>query len=210
MNIIKYKSKIQRITEILGSLLPMLFWMSLIFGFEEAGMAIATVCAAIIHEGGHILYLVKSKEEMNLKGVMSGFRIQTKRIMSYGQEAMLYLCGPIANITAGLVLLIPYLMFEGIFQKTIIANFLTAFSNLLPIRGYDGYGALRAMMCRSNAFNCAEGVLQAISSLLTFSFCMLSLYFIDRYGEGYWIFAIFFVSMIRDLSARLNNTKIEN
>lgn len=209
MNIAK-NNKAQTVVQTLGGILPILFWMSVIFGFEEESMAIATIIAAIIHECGHVLFLTLSKNKMKIKGVLSGFRIRSNKIMSYGQEALLYLSGPLANITAVSVLLVFAELFDVTDKKAITANLLTAISNLLPIHGYDGYGALRALVGKSECFYIAESILQLISSLFTFAFCMLSLYFIDRYGEGYWIFAVFFISMLRDLSNRLNSVNFEN
>ena len=201
---------VHTIIGLLNGILPILFWMSLIFGFEENGMAIATVAAALIHESGHYLYITFVGGKAGLRGVISGFRIKTDGILSYQKEMMLYMWGPLSNILASVLLLVPCIAFGGVFQKLITANIITALSNLLPIKGYDGYGVIRSIIMKNDCLDLMEGALSIISSVLIFSLCMLSLYFIDRFGGGYWIFAVFFISMIKELSNRLQNSKIEN
>ena len=84
-------------------------------------------------------------------------------------------------------------------------NIFTALSNLLPIKGYDGYGALRAIIKKHELPNKFSSALSITSSSLVFAFCIFSLYLIDRYNGGYWIFGVFFVSMIKELKSELGD-----
>ena len=67
--------------------LPIFFWLFLIFGFDEPSMALWTIIAAVIHESGHIIYIIsKKKLRLNIRGVLSGFRIKTNSLLSYKEE----------------------------------------------------------------------------------------------------------------------------
>ena len=44
-----------------SSLLPMLFWILMTFGFDKPYIAVLTFCAAMLHELGHILASVLTK-----------------------------------------------------------------------------------------------------------------------------------------------------
>lgn len=195
---------LNRASDILSSLASVIFWLAIIFGFEEPAMAFSTIFAALIHELGHILYLRRTSGEGNIRGVLSGFRIKPHGELSYKQEFLLYLSGPAVNLLAALMLWLPSLFGAPTQAEGIIANLITAMSNLLPIEGYDGYGALRAII---RAFDkdtmVFERTLRSFSCVLIFVFCIFSLYLIDRFGGGYWIFAIFFVSMLKKMSERL-------
>lgn len=192
---------------IMNQILPILFWVCLILGFEEPKVALLTVVAAIIHEGGHLAFLkIKGIKRPDLRGVISGFRIRSSSMLTYTEETMLYLSGPLANICATAVFT---LLCGNAAELLSVLNIATAISNLLPIEGYDGYGALRSIFeMRGNEF--ALRVLEGISSGIIFTLCILSIYFIDRFGGGYWIFGIFFFSMLNQLSKWLKNVKSEN
>ena len=190
---------------IMNQILPILFWITLILGFEEPKVAVLTIIAAIIHEGGHMGFL-KSKgiKRHNLRGVVSGFRIRTSCLLTYKEEIMLYFAGPLANIFTAII----FSFFDSEISDIICAlNIATAISNLLPVEGYDGYGILRATIEKYSCGSIATRVLDGVSAGIIFSLCILSIYFIDRFGSGYWIFGIFFFSMINLLSKWLKNTK---
>ena len=199
----------KRIIRILPNILSSLFWICIIFSFEEGSMAWASIMSALIHESGHILYLWVLGDKIRLRGVLSGFRLKPGAMLSYKEQMLLCICGVFANIIA-IIICIPTLLIIGdapiIF---IIANAVTAISNVLPIEGYDGYGFVYALLSSLDSKRWLFSLLASISTMLIFSLCILSLYFIDRYGGGYWIFALFFISMLKKVSSRLGNTKSE-
>ncbi len=184
---------INRITEVL----PAFFWAFLIFGFEDPCMAVLSITAAFIHEGGHILSIFLRRGRAYMRGVLSGFRIRAEGVVSYKDELITYLAGPLTNIAAFVVfsLLSPALG-EWAAMASVI-NLVTGLSNLLPIEGYDGYGILRALLRSRESGEGILAIIRRISSGLVFFFCIFSLYLIDRIGGGYWIFAVFFTSMIK-------------
>lgn len=191
--------KLQNILNVINKLLNILsvfFWIGIIFGFEDYDMAIATTLSVMIHEGGHILYLYIRGKGIRLKGVVSGFRLKAGRMMSYGEQAMLYASGVGANLISALLFIVIQPLIGDCVQLFIFASLATAISNLMPIKGYDGYGLIKVALEASGANCSAFSLLSIISTALIFTFCILSLYLIDRCGLGYWIFAVFFVSML--------------
>ena len=86
----KYKGLIWVLNKV-SAILPAFFWLFLIFGFDEPSMAISTILAAIIHEAGHIAYLISKKRiRPNIRGVLSGFRIKASTSLSYDEEVGVY------------------------------------------------------------------------------------------------------------------------
>lgn len=186
-----------RIIKMLESILPAFFWGFLIFGFEEPYMAMLSIIAAIIHEGGHIFSIMLRRGRPMLRGVISGFRIRSGGVVTYREELLTYLAGPLANLVAFIVLSLLSLLFGEWAAMAAVINLITALSNLLPIEGYDGYGILRTYIHMRESGEWALRLMERISSALIFILCIFSLYLIDRMGGGYWIFAVFFVSMIK-------------
>lgn len=204
MHIHEKTSNLEKILRIVNQFLPMIFWISVIFGFEEPKIGFISIASALIHESGHVLFLrLKKARRCRVRGVISGFRIRSS-LLSYRDEIMLYLSGPIANIAAAIL----FSLLRGERAELLFAlNIATAISNLLPVEGYDGYGALHTLAEQKNPNGIGIRLLEVVSSVIIFTFCILSIYFIDRFGSGYWIFAIFFVSMLRQLGKWLENVK---
>ncbi len=188
----------------LSQVLPVFFWGFLIFSFEEPMLAIITIVAAIVHEGGHIFCILWQRGKINLRGVLSGFRIKSGGVTTYRGEILTYLSGPLANLILATLSALFIPTCGDVAAYISLTNFATALSNLLPIKGYDGYGILRAVLQK---YELSERVLhlsECLSGGATFLFCLISLYLIDRIGGGYWIFAVFFFSMIGCINDDIN------
>ncbi len=196
------KSKVKygllfKVIKMLESILPAFFWAFLIFGFEDPYMAVLSIIAAVIHEGGHIFSILLRRGTPMLRGVLSGFRIKSTGVVTYAEELLTYLAGPLANLVAFLLFSLLSLVLGKWAAMAAVINLITALSNLLPIEGYDGYGILRTYLQMRERGECFLRLVERISSALIFILCIFSLYLIDRIGGGYWIFAVFFVSMIK-------------
>jgi len=206
----EFKHFFSRLLSFFDSVLPLLFWISVILSFDELPIAALTMVCALIHELGHIILLILiSGEDFKLRGVISGLRISDQRMKSYRDELMLYLSGPTINILFSAISLFA-LPYHREFAITFCAlNFATAISNLLPIEGYDGYGALKSvLLMRGNDF-LSEKILPIISFFTILLLCVFSLYFIDRFGEGYWIFFVFSAATLKKLDCVLKNVNNE-
>ena len=198
------KRKFQKAIERLSSIASMTFWALMLFSFEEIELAVVTLLCAIIHELGHVIFIALMGQKFNLRGVANGFRIKSNHIRSYDEEIMIYLSGPIANIFCSILYLAYSILISSRFEILAVINLATGLSNLLPIKGYDGYGALYAIIKKRGEWETAQELLNAFSSALILSLCILSLYLIDRYDGGYWIFAVFFVSMVKEIKIALD------
>lgn len=192
-----------RVIEVLelfaGSILPIIFWVSVIFGFDAPYVAILTILSALIHEIGHyaiILHFTEKRTE--LRGHTTGFRIKQSVMLSYPKEIAILIAGPIANI--GLfICTIPFgYAFSGYLKFFGYINLATGISNLLPLEGYDGYGALSTFFrMRGNTRSMKR--LEMFSFIFSVSATFISLHLIDLFGEGYWIFGLFFFTMLSKL-----------
>ncbi len=187
--------------------LPVVFWFSLIFSFDTPAVAVSTLIAVAIHECGHFLTIIfLGKKIEGFRGTLSGLRIK-RGYVSYGSEFLIYLGGPLANAAAALIASF-FLSFE--YAKALFAvNFATCISNLLPAEGYDGYGMLRCLLTRRGVSRFHDRVLGCISLLTVTLLCTLSLYMMDRCGEGYWIFFVFFISMLKKMENSPEDAKNE-
>lgn len=182
-----------------NSILPILFWTSLIFGFDTPYIAILTIICAILHEIGHyLLIIVFSNRHSALKPHTSGFRIKRAERLSYEKEIAILIGGPMVNLILAALTLPFGALAHGYIRTFGFINLITGISNLLPFEGYDGYGAIKELLL-------LNGKTDSVKRLAEFSFILsvviifLSLYFIERYGEGYWIFGLFFVTSLSKL-----------
>ena len=178
------------------SILPIIFWISLIFGFDVPYAAILTIISAIIHEGGHILaiYIISGKG-IAPRGHSTGFRIKRTEALSYKEEIAILLSGPLANVTVFLISLLFGGAMSGYIRLFGLLNLATGLSNLLPIEGYDGYGALREFLSAWGKHSFIKA-LEILSFTVSVAITFIALHIIDRIGEGYWIFGLFFFTVI--------------
>ena len=184
--------------------LPSLFWLLLIYGFDSPCIAGLTVISAIIHECGHCAYLLLRKDEKSrLVGNLSGFRISRTNTVSYVDDALLYASGPMANFAASIFALCFAMTKNNYIFLFAIINLATAFSNLLPIKGYDGYGIMRSLLCLNDKWDKLQSIFECISLLFVAFILFLSLYVMARIGDGYWTTGLFLLSLIKEVSEGL-------
>lgn len=189
--------RIKEVLELLsGSVLPIIFWMSLIFGFDPPYIAILTIISALIHELGHILAIrFFTDKNCAIKGHASGFRITKGIPLSYKAEILILLAGPLSNILLFILLLPLGGRLHGYLRVFALITLATGLSNLLPVEGYDGYGALCELF-KSIGHPHLIQRLEMLSFVLGTGITFLSLYMIDRFGEGYWLFGLFFFNTL--------------
>lgn len=202
-------STLLKTVSLLQSILTVAFWGLLIFGFDRTYIAFLTLISAIIHEIGHLLVLriLGIRAFRYPRGVINGLRIKKTTHLSYRDEALVSLGGPLINLALGIFLMLP---FNSEYLTTFGAlNVMTAISNLLPIEGYDGHKILSAiLLSRSNGIKHERALITlslVFSAILTF----FSLFLILSLGEGFWIFAIFFYSFLASLYKRKKHAFFE-
>ena len=209
-----------RFFEICLMLLSGLFWILALFGFDEPAVAFITLIAVAIHEFGHeaMLFILKKPLRLPLPRA-NGFKIKPHALLSYKEEIAVLVAGPFANLIFALLsykeeiavlvagpfanlifalLALPFLSKYESLQLFSVINGLTALTNLIPVRGYDGYKILSAT---AEHFECStlNRVLDVCSLLFASAVLLLSLYAIDRLDAGYWIFGVFFIFLLREV-----------
>lgn len=182
-----------------SSVLPIIFWVSIIFGFDTPCVSILTITSAILHELGHYLAIFFLSSNGKLRGHSSGFRIKQGHSLSYGKQITVLLAGPLLNISVFIVTLPFANLFDGYIRLFGYINLATGASNLLPLEGYDGYGALDELFRYFSRDDLTRS-LELFSFILSVCLMFISLYLIDRFSEGYWIFGLFFVTVLSKLA----------
>ena len=201
MHINEFRLFLSSLTRKISLLLSLVFWIAIIFSFDETDLAVLTVSAIFLHELGHITYawIISGKLCMPRPSTY-GFKLRTERILTYKEETLLYISGPLANIFVFVALYPLAKNGHEYLLKFSVINLLTALSNLLPIDGYDGFGIIRAMTSALLPYRTAYIICNLVSFVCSFCICTVSLYIIDRTGGNFWFFGIFFSSFISKLS----------
>ncbi len=184
-------------------ILPSLFWLVIMLAFDTPAACILTCLAALLHELAHIgAALFISDTEISLpRATLKGLKIDTGRLISYKEELVIAISGPLANVAVFLATL-PFFRLSEYLSLFGILNLLTALSNLLPLRSYDGYRALRALLITRVSHERCESIMDFLAFITSATGVLLSLVILMICGEGYWIFAIFFVVFIREIQKR--------
>lgn len=205
------KKIIKRISVKAVNILPVIFWLCLIYSFDGIMGANATVLAMIIHESGHILCYFAISGELHLpRGDISGLRIEKNELRNYRQDILIYSAGIAFNLLATIAVLIMRLPQSDFKTVFITVNIATAISNMLPIEGYDGHRIIDALLSYFNAGKWAYGILEGISFVIVFLMCLIALFTVYTFGNGYWILGVFLFAVIGKLKKWLkySNEKI--
>lgn len=182
--------------KIILKILPTVFWVLLIFGFDLPHIAIITLISAVIHESGHIIASYAVTKKLVLKSSVSGFRLKSKKNLSYKEEILIAAAGPLWNIIA-FVILLPFCKSGSYLLDLGIINLFTAISNLFPIESYDGYRIIECTALMLGCGNRAIHLLRGVSFALLSLFSIIALYFMKMLDAGYWLYFIFAAILIK-------------
>ena len=179
-------------------ILPLTFWLALIFAFDEAYVAFLTLICVGAHELGHIAVFISLSRTYRMFAVGSGLRLSARGNLSYREEMLVALGGPMANVLLFL-LATPFIALGlGEYAKAFgIINLFTAISNLLLIEGYDGYRIAECLIHQYTDAVFPYALLRSASFLLSAMLCILSIYLIRSFDGGYWVFFIFLFALLR-------------
>ena len=194
------------------TLLPIIFWVLIMFGFDSISITVMTLLAAAVHECGHLAVIALACGHKATPPIpkINGMRIKPSVILSYKEEILAAFGGPCANILLFLLLIPFFGTGDGYAITFAMINLMTALSNLLPISGFDGYKiTLNAVALKFGIEN-AERLLSAFSFIFSAGAVFISLYLILKIGEGYWIFGIFFIATLTEVFKRNKMTKTKN
>ena len=208
MHINEKRRFITAISSVFTRFLPILFWLLLIYGFDEPYAAGLTVVSAAVHEGAHLLAMHTLNGLGRLSGSLSGMKIRRARQRSYAEEIAILLAGPLSNLAFCALGFTLMPIFAEYALHLALINLLTALSNFLPVRGHDGYGILSFLLDARQAGRSLYSLLDALSFSLTAFFSLTALYLMERFDAGYWIWALFTASLLSEIKRAVSRTKI--
>ncbi|MBE6537333.1 MAG: hypothetical protein E7673_05200 [Ruminococcaceae bacterium] len=187
-----------RLIKLLIKILPLSFWLVLIFAFDKPYVAILTLISALAHELGHVFAFTLYSGKYRFFGVISGLRLSMQNSLSYKEELIISLSGPLTNVAIFLLVSPFSILGVGEYARIFgLINLFTAVSNLVPIEGYDGYRIIECFLNQYTSFKPSGALLRSASFLLSAVFCLTALYLIRSFDGGYWIFFIFLASLFK-------------
>ena len=178
-----------------------LYLLALLFAFNVPRVSLCVVLSIFIHECGHRIALwVFKKPFLGISLNTRGARMGYGGVLSYREECIVCLCGPLANFLLGLLSLALAhgsrdfsLLFMGV-------NFFYAITNLLPLPSYDGERILRILLSSAIGASAGERVIYCIGFFLRTLMLFLSLYLIFYFDVAYQIFGVIFFSFLGDFT----------
>ncbi len=186
-----------RLAAALCSALPLLFWMSVLLAFDEIYVAVLSIIAIMTHEAGHLLVYLFLGKKCRLLAKLDGLRISGHGSLSHTSQLAVYAAGPSMNILAAITAL--PLIENDYFKALFAVQIMYAVSNLLPIRGSDGYGIIDSI-CNALGDGYKHGrLLDSISLLTVILLSYFSLYVMVKLNSGYWMYFIFLTQLISHL-----------
>ena len=189
-------------------LLMTLFWLLLLLAFNAPPLAMLTLLCALLHELGHITAaaLLGRRTGAPMERP-NGLLLPLQGSLSYVEECFVAAMGPIANLLVALLCLLARPLGHSFFSTFAILSLFTAVANLLPVGGYDGERMLRSLLSlRLDAVR-AHAVCAALSLGLSAVLTLVSLYGMLRVGGGYWIFGVFFATLLVEIKRSLAHAK---
>lgn len=184
------------------------FWICLLFALDRPYLAILSLLSMLFHEFFHVLAFMLLSKNAHLRTKVSGLRLLPSDTLSYREERLIALAGPIGGGIGALTCFAFYPLAPEYLADFAICHLLTSLSNLLPIEGYDGYRALKATLALHGSAD-SERVMRALSFSFTAVLTILSLCFFGILGQGLWPAGVFLFTLIGALPER-KNTIFEN
>ena len=196
------KKRFIKVIKKLLKVLPLSFWLILIFAFDEPYVAILTLISAFAHELGHMFAFLILSKRFIFFGVASGLRLTSQKQLSYTEELIIALFGPLSNIILFLAVSPFIVLGAGEYAAVFgIINLFTAISNLILIEGYDGYRIAKCFINQYSSLKELEVLLRALSFFLSVILSLIALYLIRSFDGGYWIFFIFIASVFKAITS---------
>lgn len=200
MKKIKLFNLLKSVLELLLGILPVVFWLCIIYSFDETIAASITIIAMVIHELGHVICIFFFTKRWQIpKGAFNGLRLTEAKVLSYPKQIMQYSAGVLFNLLAA-ICMIPWKKTFGDYATLfIILNVATAVSNLFPIEGYDGYRIVELLIEYLALDYIAFRAFEILSFVFIFAMCIFSIFFVYTFGNGYWAMGIFLFASIKKL-----------
>lgn len=135
--------------------------LALMYYIEGAGSFFIILSAALIHEAGHTaaIYALGSRVmsvEVHPVGAVIKY---DSTIVSYKSEAIIAMAGPLVNLLFAFISAVIFCTFPCVeLLLFVFSCIFFALFNLLPLRGNDGFNALRAFAAHSRGEEAADRI----------------------------------------------------
>ena len=187
----------------------LVFLFSLLFSFNSPRVGCCVLVAILIHELGHSLTLtLLGKGTRGIFIRSFGARMHYSGTLSYREELLVCLGGPISNLLVALLSLLLLVLGRDYFLLFCTVNLFYFLSNLFPIPSYDGEKILRILLSYPCGADTAERVVHAIGFFLRAALLFLSLYLIFYFDIAYPVFVCIFASFIPDFTHSAFSDKV--
>ena len=184
------------------------FLVAIFLSFNAPRIAIAVLLSIFLHESGHALvFALLGKKVRGIE--MRGFGAQMlyRGTLSYREELLIALGGPLINILTGAICLF---LFSGGGEFVVIfasVNFFYGLSNLLPFPSYDGEKILYIVFTLAFGYTRGEKILSLLSFATRCALLFLSLYLIFYFDIAYGIFGCVFLSLLPEFTKKTFSDK---
>ena len=168
---------------------PAAVWIALWLYYDRNGSAVCSICAAVLHECGHLLALwsfcdLPRSIRIGTFGV-SIVRCGTVKL-TYRQEIFTAAAGPAVNLLLCCILTVCSL-FRPTIWIGVQVNLALALFNMLPLRTLDGGQILYAALCRRMLPHDAASVCKTIAVITAIPLTAIGWI---RFRNGYGIYSL--------------------
>lgn len=139
---------------------------------DRTGIMLFGILAMIIHETGHLCFMIISKKyPQTISFQLGGIIIKSRGFSGYNYDFLIALGGCLFNFTAIAIACVYY--YETKSEMSVLfaaANFGLMFFNLLPVNGLDGMDLIRLRLLKKHSIEKASRICNLISIVfLSFS-----------------------------------------
>lgn len=191
----------------IGFFAAMLFLSLLI---SKGASSLIPLIAAFIHELGHIAAarLLSLRFKKFTLGIFGARLELCDPLISYGEEILLCLGGPLINLLTGSFSLVLTRYFPSPHLTLFaLSSLLLGFLNLLPIRDFDGGRILRSVLLCFFSEKTSDSITSILSFSSLFFLWSVSLYLLLRYTSSLSLF-VFSVSVFASVFVSRNRNSL--
>ncbi len=168
--------------------------------FDKSGKILLCLLFAALHECGHLLVILISKEKPKEIAVTPfGIRIERKAgtTVSFKNEALCAFAGPLVNLIFSLIF---YIADKKIFENLIFVNLTLALINLLPCEPLDGGKIVENLLKAKFPEETSEKFLTVISCVTIFPVAVLGFIMLFQSQHNFSLlllcfYIIFYIAM---------------
>ena len=179
----------RKFTDYFLALCPALVWLTPLLICEPLSFSLSLLCSVFIHESGHIFaFFLTGAGRARLFGSFGGLLLTPTHQLSYGQELVVAMLGPLFNLAFAFVLLVcaHIWKYDALYLLTGV-NLSCAICNLLPVFELDGGRMLFSFCAMAFSLDTAQKIHRGVSLVALSVMLFFSLYLVLMLDAGYRI-----------------------